>query len=101
MRSASGWLAAGTSGSGAGGGIFEKRLTLFFDVRAGHGVSLPSGFVENDCGRGGCIQRLDAAGHGNAYASIGASLDFFWKTATLVTDEQSHRLAPIDFPRSE
>jgi len=29
MRSASGWLAAGTSGSGAGGGNFEKRLTLF------------------------------------------------------------------------
>src|SRR5712664_2828170 len=30
MRSARGWLAAGTSGSGAGGGNFEKRLTLFW-----------------------------------------------------------------------
>src|SRR2546425_11086374 len=52
MRSASGWLAAGTSGLGAGGGNFEKRLTLFLDVRRGHRVSLTGRFVENDCG--GC-----------------------------------------------
>src|SRR5712691_3686622 len=101
MRSASGWLAAGTSGSGAGGGNFEKRFTLFLDVRRRHRVSLPRGFVKNDGGRGGGIQRFDAAGHGNADARIGAALDFFGETRALVADEQGHRLAPIDFPRSE
>src|SRR5229473_6054288 len=75
MRSASGWLAAGTSGSGAGGGNFEKRLTLFLDVRRGHRVSLTSGLVKNDGCRGGGIQGFDAAGHGDADARIGATLD--------------------------
>src|SRR6266436_2405229 len=74
MRSASGWLAAGTSGSEGGGGNFEKRLTLFLDVRRGHRVSLTSGFVKNDGCRGGGVQRFDAAGHGNANARIGAPL---------------------------
>src|SRR5713226_7293859 len=101
MRSASGWLAAGTSGSGAGGGNFEKRLTLFLDVRRGHRVSLTGGFIKNDRGRGGGVQRFDAAGHGNADARIGAALDFFGKPGALVADEEGHRLAPIDFPRSE
>jgi len=32
---------------------------------------------------------------------ISAPLDFFGKTSALVADEQGHRLAPIDFPRSE
>src|SRR6202795_225500 len=77
MRSASGWLAAGTSGSGAGGRNFEKRLTLFFDVRRGHGVSLTSGFIKNDGCRGGGIQGFDAAGHGNPDARLGAALDLF------------------------
>src|SRR5713226_5685718 len=109
MRSASGWLAAGTSGSGAGGGNFEKRLTLFrwlptnrrLDARGGHRVSLTSSFIENDGGRGGSIQRFDAAGHGNANARVGAALDFFGKPGALVADEEGHGLAPIDFPRSE
>src|SRR5713101_2600702 len=101
MRSASGWLAAGTSGSGAGGGNFEKRLTLFLDVRRGHRVSLTSSFIEND-GRGsGSIQRFDAASHGNADAHVGAALDFFGKPGALVADEEGHGLAPIDFPRCE
>src|SRR5216683_2450956 len=101
MRSASGWLAAGTSGSGAGGGNFEKRLTLFLDVRRGHRVSLPRGFIKNDgCRRGG-VQGFDAAGHGNANARIGATLDFFRKTGALVANKESNRLAPIDFPGSE
>src|SRR3989442_5292158 len=64
IRSASGWLAAGTSGLGAGGGNFEKRLTLFLDVRRGHRVSLTGGFIKNDRGRGGSVQRFDATGHG-------------------------------------
>src|SRR5712692_6615834 len=109
MRSASGWLAAGTSGSGAGRGNFEKRLTLFrrlrtnrrLDARGGHRVSLTSSFIENDGRRGGSIQRFDAASHGNADARVGAALDFFGKAGTLVADEQGHGLAPIDFPRSE
>src|SRR5712664_2542388 len=101
MRSASGWLAAGTSGSGAGGGNFEKRLTLFLDVRRGHRVSLTSGFVKNDGGRGGGVQGFDAARHGNADARVGAALDFFGKTGASVADEEGHWLAPIDFPRSE
>src|SRR5258708_5175852 len=101
MRSASGWLAAGTSGSGAGAGNFEKRLTLFLDVRPRQRVSLPSGFVKNDGGRGGGIQRFDAAGHGNADTRIGGARNFFWKTGALVADEEGHRLAPVDFPRSE
>src|SRR6266403_878584 len=101
MRSASGWLVAGTSGSRAGGGNFEKRLTLFLDVRRRHRVPLTSSFIEND-GRGGCsIQRFDAAGHGNANARVGAALDFFGKAGALVADEEGHGLAPIDFPRSE
>src|SRR6266851_1904619 len=101
MRSARGWLAAGTSGSGAGGGNFEKRLTLFLDVRRGHRVSLTSGFVKNDGGRSGGVQGFDAAGHGNADARIGATLDFFGKTGAFVADEEGHWLAPIDFPRCE
>src|SRR6266851_215511 len=101
MRSASGWLAAGTSGSGAGGGNFEKRLTLFLDVRRGHRVSLTSGFVKNDGCRGGGIQGFDAAGHGDADARIGATLDFFGKTCAFVADEKGHGLAPIDFPGSK
>src|SRR6267154_3365463 len=109
MRSASGWLAAGTSGSGAGRGNFEKRLTLFrwlrtnrrLDARGGHRVSLTSSFIENDGGRGGRIQRFDAAGHGNADACVGAALDFFGKPGAFVSDEEGHGLAPIDFPRSE
>src|SRR6266478_8252842 len=109
MRSASGWLAAGTSGSGAGRGNFEKRLTLFrwlrtnrrLDARGGHRVSLTSSFIENDRGRGGSSQRFDAAGHGNANARVGAALDFFGKPGALVADEEGHGLATIDFPRSE
>src|SRR6266568_3539341 len=101
MRSASGWLAAGTSGSGAGGGNLENRLTLFLDVRRGHRVSLASGFVKNDGRSGGGIQGFDAAGHGNANARIGAALDFFGKTGALVANEECDRLAPIDFPRSK
>src|SRR5713101_2497822 len=100
MRSASGWLAAGTSGSGAGGGNFEKRLTLFLDVRRGHRVSLTGCFIKNDGSRGG-VQRFDAAGHGNADARVGAAFDFFGKSGALVADEEGHRLAPIDFPRSK
>src|SRR5712692_4835673 len=101
MRSASGWLAAGTSGSGAGGGNFEKRLTLFLDVRRGHRVSLTGRFVENDCRGGGGVQGFDAAGHGNADARIGAALDFFGKTGAFVADEERPGLAPIDLPGSE
>src|SRR5713226_7549641 len=101
MRSASGWLAAGTSGSGAGGGSFEKRLTLFLDVRRGHRVSLTGCFIKNDGSRGGGVQRFDAAGHGNADARIGAAFDFFGKSGALVADEEGHRLAPVDFPRSK
>src|SRR5258708_12452183 len=101
MRSASGWLAAGTSGSGAGGGNCEKRLMLFLDVRRGHRVSLTGGLVKSDGGRGGSIQRFDAASHGNAKARVGAALDFFGKTGALVADEEGHGLAPIDFPGSE
>src|SRR6266704_1020055 len=101
MRSASGWLAAGTSGSGAGGGNLEKRLTLFLDVRRGHRVSLACGFVKNDGCRGSGIQGFDAAGHGNPDARIGATLDFFGKTGALVADQECDRLAPIDFPRSK
>src|SRR6266704_97923 len=94
MRSASGWLAAGTSGSGAGGGNLEKRLTLFLDVRRGHRVSLASGFVKNDGRSGGGIQGFDAAGHGNPDARIGAALDLFGKTCTFVSDKKCDRLAP-------
>src|SRR5713226_10554036 len=101
MRSASGWLAAGTSGSGAGGGNFEKRLTLFLDVRRGHRVSLTGRFVENDCRGGGGVQGFDAAGHGDADARIGATFDFFGKTGAFVADEEGHGLAPIDLPGSE
>src|SRR6266852_3122491 len=101
MRSASGWLAAGTSGSGAGGGNFEKRLTLFLDVRRGHRVSLTSGLVKNDGCRGGGIQGFDAAGHRDTDARIGAALDFLGKTGAFVADEQGDRLAPVDFPGSE
>src|SRR6266478_6414724 len=106
MRSASGWLAAGTSGSRACGpcgvnGNFEKRLTLFLDVRRGHRVSLTSGLVKNDGCRGGGIQGFDAAGHGDADARIGATLDFFGKTCAFVADEKGHGLAPIDFPGSK
>src|SRR6266446_1163200 len=101
MRSASGWLVAGTSGSGAGGGNFEKRLTLFLDVRRRHRVPLAGGFIEKNGGRGGCIQGFDSAGHGNADARVGAALDFFRKAGTFVADEQCHRFAPIDFPGGE
>src|SRR5216684_1338059 len=106
MRSASGWLAAGTSGSRAAGpcgvnGNLEKRLTLFSDVRRGHGVSLTSGFVKNDGGRGGGVQGLDAASHGNAAARVGAALDFFGEAGAFVANEERDRLAPIDFPGSE
>src|SRR6266851_10527029 len=60
-----------------------------------------SGFVKNDGCSGSGIQGFGAAGHGNADARIGAALDFFGKTGALVADEESYRLAPIDFPRSE
>src|SRR5712692_4015545 len=42
MRSARGWLAAGTSGSGAGGGNFEKRLTLFWAAAKEQKVGCPT-----------------------------------------------------------
>ena len=71
------------------------------DARRGCGVSLTGGFVKNDGGRGGGIQRFDAAGHRNADARIGAALDLFRKTAAFIADEEGHPLAPIEFPRSE
>ena len=79
----------------------EKRLTLFLDVRWRHRVSLPGRFVKNDGCRSGGVQRFDAAGHGDADARIGAALDFFGKPGAFIADKQSHRLAPIDFPRSK
>src|SRR5207245_8268561 len=56
---------------------------------------------KTDRGRGGSVQRFDATGHGNTNPRIGTALDFFGKPSTFVADEESHWLAPIDFPGSE
>src|SRR3989442_11973365 len=85
MRSASGWLAAGTSGFGAGGGNFEKRLTLFLDVRRRHRVSLTRCFVKNDRGRGGWGQPFEATGHGNKNPAIRPWVGFFRKAGPFVS----------------
>ena len=62
---------------------------------------MAGGFVKHYGGSRGGIERFDAAGHGNTNARIGASLDFLGKARAFVADQQRHRLAPIDFPRSE
>src|SRR5258706_8644077 len=98
MRSASGWLAAGTSGSGAGGGNFEKRLTLFrrlrtnrrLDARSGAKVFFTRSFIKKDGGRGGRIQKIDAAGQGEADAGVGAALAFFGEPGALVAAAEGH-----------
>src|SRR5260370_2621769 len=106
MRSASGWLAAGTSGSGAGRGNFEKRLTLFrwlrtnrrLDARGGHRVSLTSSLIENDPGPRRSIQRFDAPCHGKGNARLGARPAFFGEPRALLADDAGHPLAPIHLP---
>jgi len=67
----------------------------------GQRITLAGGFVEEDGGGSGGVERLDAGNHGNAEAGVGAALDFFWQTGTFVADEESNGFAPIHFPGSE
>ena len=62
-------------------------------------MALACGFVKQDCGSGGGVKGLDAAGHGNADTGIGAAFDFFREAGAFVADEERDRLAPIHFPR--
>src|SRR5260370_18663523 len=63
--------------------------------------ALPRGLVkENGC-RGRGVERFDAAGHGNADARIGATLDVFRQASAFVADEQRDWLRPINFPGRE
>ncbi len=62
---------------------------------------LPRRFIKQHGGRGGRIQRFNAAGHRDANARVGAAFDFFRQARAFVPDEQRHRLAPIHFPRRE
>src|SRR6266852_6977622 len=63
--------------------------------------TLPCGLVkENGC-RGRGVERFDAAGHGNANASVSAALHFFRQASAFVADEQRDWFAPINFPGRE
>src|SRR5215471_13227149 len=72
-----------------------KRPSLL--LRAGS--ALAGGFVEDDRSGSGGVEGLNAAGHRNVNAGIGAALDLFWETCAFVADKECNRLAPIDFPR--
>src|SRR5215472_13446101 len=157
MRSASGWLAAGTSASPAVAGSLENRLIgplslnrltgkrkcgdawekqlsmVSFkwlvktrkaktrsptsacgrvaatygkrkDARLrsgplqGLGVELAGGFVEDDRGGSGGVEGLNATGHGNADAGVGAALGFSGKAGAFVADEERDGLTPVDLP---
>ena len=65
------------------------------------GVALAGGFIEEDGGSGGGVERFDAGGHRNAEARVGAAFDFFWEAGAFVADQQGDCVAPVDFPRSE
>ncbi len=71
-----------------------------FDALGGDRVSLAHCFVEKNGGCGCGVERLNAAGHGNANAEVGGAFDFFGEAGAFVADEESDWLAPIDFPRS-
>src|SRR5215472_932815 len=157
MRSASGWLAAGTSASPAVAGSLENRLIgplslnrltgkrkcgdawekqlsmVSFkwlvktrkaktrsptsacgrvaatygkrkDARLrsgplqGLGVALAGGFVEDDRGGSGGVEGLNATGHWNADAGVGAALGFSGKAGAFVADEERDGLTPVDLP---
>jgi hypothetical protein len=49
-------------------------------------ISLAGGFVKQDRGCCGRVERLDAAGHGDANAGVGAALDFFGEAGAFVAD---------------
>ncbi len=62
---------------------------------------MAGGFVEDDRGGSGGVERLNAAGHGDADARVGAALDFLGEAGAFVADEQGDGLAPVDFPGGE
>ena len=62
---------------------------------------MAGGFVEDDRCCGGGVEGLNAGGHGDVDAGVGAALDFFREARSFVADEKSDGLAPIDLPGSE
>jgi hypothetical protein len=64
------------------------------------GAALPGGFVEEDRGGSGCVERLDAGRHGDADAGVGAALDFFGKARAFVADQQRYGPTPVYLPGS-
>ena len=65
------------------------------------GMALAGRFIKQN--RGGCsgVERLDAAGHGDTNAGIGAAFDFFGQACAFVANEKRDGLAPIHFPWRE
>jgi hypothetical protein len=51
---------------------------------------LAGGFVEEDGGGSGRVERLDAGRHGDADAGVGAALDSFGKARAFVADQQRY-----------
>jgi len=64
-------------------------------------MALAGGLVKEDGGGSSGVERLDATGHGNTDAGVGAVLDFFREARAFVAHEQRYRFAPIHFPRGE
>ena len=69
------------------------------DDAHGTPVALATGFVKEDGGSGGRVERFDAAGHGNADARVGGALHFDRKAGAFVANQERGGQAPIYFPR--
>lgn len=61
---------------------FAKAMAL-----DGESVTLAGGLVKEDSSGSGSVEGLDAAGHGDADAGVGAAFDLFGKTRAFVADE--------------
>lgn len=63
--------------------------------------ALTSGFVKEDGGGCGGVERFDGGGHGDADASVGGALDVFGEALAFVADEKGYGAAPVDLPGRE
>ena len=64
-------------------------------------MALAGGLVKEDRSGSSGVERLDATGHGNTDAGVGAALNFFREARAFVPHEQRDRFAPIHFPGGE
>src|SRR5262245_22547857 len=63
--------------------------------------ALAGGFVEEDGGGRGGVQRFDGRRHRDANAGVGRALNFFGEPLAFVADKQGNGAAPVDLPGSE